>query len=78
MIDLLAEALAHLCADQARHDIGGAAGRKRNDDADRLVGIALRPTAIGYGGRGARQTGKVKEITTPEFHVSSPDVVVFS
>src|SRR5437016_1863113 len=39
--DLLAEPLAHLRTDQPRHDVGGVAGRERNDDFDGFGGIGL-------------------------------------
>jgi hypothetical protein len=37
----LAEFLAHALRHEARDDVGGAAGRERNDDADRLVGVLV-------------------------------------
>ena len=37
--DRLAPVLAHLLADDARHDVARAARRERHDDADRPVGI---------------------------------------
>src|SRR5262249_13076413 len=39
--DLLAECLAELLAEGARHDVGDAAGRIGNHDADRLGRIRL-------------------------------------
>ena len=40
--DLLAERLAHLLGHHARQRIVAAAGRERNDQRDRPVGIGLR------------------------------------
>ena len=37
-----AEVFTHLLGDQARHDIGGAAGRESDQEADRLAGEILR------------------------------------
>jgi hypothetical protein len=37
-----AEVFTHLLGDQARHDIGGAAGRQPDQEADRLAGEVLR------------------------------------
>ena len=37
-----AEVFTHLLGDQARHDIGGAAGRQPDQEADRLAGEILR------------------------------------
>ena len=47
-----AEVFAHLLCDQARHDVGRAAGRQSDEEADRLAGKVLR---VGRSGRAGEQ-----------------------
>jgi len=47
---LLADGIGEFCGHQARDDVGAAAGRETDDEADRLRGILLRV----YGGAAER------------------------
>ena len=51
-----APALLQVLGQEARHDVGGAAGRGRDDDADLLGGPPARPRGA-LGARGARRQG---------------------
>jgi hypothetical protein len=43
--------------EQAAHQVGGAAGRRRNDDAHRLGRAPLGLRGAGQGGRGGEASG---------------------
>ena len=55
-IDRLAERRAHLVGDDARDDVGGAAGREPDENPDRLVDLVLCD-----GGNGAGASDSVND-----------------
>src|SRR5215472_12614701 len=49
-------------------EVVGAAGRKRNDQADRARGIALRPRDVRHGRERGGADGETQECTAKYFH----------
>src|SRR5215472_2070765 len=62
--ELLAEALAHLLTEQARGDVGGAAGSIRYDDLDRARGIFV----LRRGRDAAERKTQQRQTQTDPFH----------
>ena len=66
--DGLAELLRQRVEHDARNDVDGAAGRHRNDGADRFRRPALRPRDARNERRGERGAGERQALTACEFH----------
>ena len=62
--DLLPELLAELGAEDARHRVGRAAGRLRNDEPDRLVRVLRRRAGREHAGEQQRQQSKRAHVTS--------------
>src|SRR6516225_8151517 len=73
----LPEALGEPLADQAREDVGRAAGRKANDDAHRSRRIGLRPGDLRYRRQYGSTDDEVKECAAGKSH-DDPDVALLS
>ena len=58
--DRLAERFGEPIGDQARHDIGGAAGRESGQHADRLVGIVCLRECAARGEERAERNDKTE------------------
>src|SRR5262249_29768747 len=64
----LAETLRQPLADQARHGVGGAAGRKPDDDAHRPGRIGLRPRDARDHGRQSGTRSQMQKVPTGKGH----------
>ena len=64
----LAKALRQPLTNQARENVGRAAGRKTNDDAYRPRRIGLRPSDLRHCRQRGGAHGKVEEYAAGKFH----------
>jgi hypothetical protein len=70
--ELLAKPVRQPLTDQARHDVGHAAGGKADDDADRLSRIILR-TRDARHGRESGSTGRqMQKLSASQLHKMPP------
>ena len=67
--ELLAQTLRQPWRREASEDVGGAAGRKTNDDAHRPRRIGLRKRHSRQRGGGGRACGKAHEMSAADFRV---------
>src|SRR6516164_1064445 len=68
----LAEALGQPLTDQAREDVGRAAGRKADDDAHRPRRIGLRPCDTRNGRQRGGARGQLQECAAGKSHFEPP------
>src|SRR5262249_53194373 len=55
-------------AEQACASVGGSAGRKANDNAQRACWIGLRPSDARYGRQRGSACGQMQKISAGKFH----------
>jgi hypothetical protein len=70
--ELLAEPLGQPLTDQARGDVGGAAGGKTDDQAHRPRRIVLRSRQPRYGRQRGSARCQTEKISTGKFHLNLP------
>ena len=73
--DRLADGVLQLGADQPRQDVGGAAGRKRHDDAHRLA-EGLRGRVDGMEAENDDRERRKRAEPAMKPHASLPDVLL--
>ena len=64
--------LAHLLGDQARHDVGAAAGGEADDDADRLAGLQFLRRARARAAERLRAEARPRKGVAPKVSLQPP------